>query len=403
MTQQRWRAPVWLMGVTMLPFGIMNGIIPVTVPQLLAARHVPESGIATLTTLAFSPAFWGFIASPILDVRFSRRAYAIAGTVATAALVTLALLNLRHAVVLAVLLLLADLCAVLMQGALGGWFAGVVADHDRHRLSAWMMVTNLGGAGLTVVVAAPAFRSLPGVVAAPLVGVAVLLSLLIYPFIPFAGNGARLARESFRRFFAEAVALSRRREVRLAIAMFILPTAPFALTNVLGGLGADFHASLQNVSIAGGIGLSLAGIAGSLVLPPLARRWPARPLYIAIGAVGAIFTLALLLLPHVAGVLDLAFAGERVFQAMAFTCAFAIIFQTLGHDNPLAATTFSVLVAASNLPVIYMIDVDGHAFQRFGIAGGFITDAALSLLSCLLLAALLLWLRVRGGVRAGRA
>lgn len=191
------------------------------------------------------------------------------------------------------------------------------------------------------------------------------------------------------------VLLFKRREVLIALALFVLPTACFTLTNVLGGLGSDFHASMQMVSVVGGIGIVVAGIVGSLILPRIAKHMPLRPLYLAIGIVGALFTLSLLLVPRTPTLLAVAFLGEGLFQAMGFTCGFAITFDVVGHDNPLAATTFSVLLAASNLPVIYMVDVDGAAFQWNGVPGSFLADAGLGILSCVLLGLMLWWLRRR--------
>ena len=67
--------PVWILGMTNALFGMYGGILVITVPQLLSARHVPEAQIAALTAVAISPGFWTFVASPVLDVRFSRRWY----------------------------------------------------------------------------------------------------------------------------------------------------------------------------------------------------------------------------------------------------------------------------------------------------------------------------------------
>ncbi|HET7561388.1 MAG TPA: hypothetical protein VFJ87_03285 [Rhodanobacteraceae bacterium] len=42
--------------MTMLPFGMLTGLTLFTLPQLLAARHVPDVDIAALTELTDSPA-----------------------------------------------------------------------------------------------------------------------------------------------------------------------------------------------------------------------------------------------------------------------------------------------------------------------------------------------------------
>jgi len=43
------RAPLWLMGLTNATFGMYGGIVVVSTPQLLAAKHVPEATIAAIT------------------------------------------------------------------------------------------------------------------------------------------------------------------------------------------------------------------------------------------------------------------------------------------------------------------------------------------------------------------
>ncbi len=71
---QRSIAPLWLMGLTNSIFGMYSGIIAISLPQLLSSRHVPQATIAAMCAVIVSPGSWGFLASPVLDVRFSRRA-----------------------------------------------------------------------------------------------------------------------------------------------------------------------------------------------------------------------------------------------------------------------------------------------------------------------------------------
>ena len=143
------------------------------------------------------------------------------------------------------------------------------------------------------------------------------------------------------------------------------------------------------VSLFAGVGSAIAGVVGSLLVAPLAKRYPLRPLYLGIGIVGALFTLVLLLLPRQPWTFALAITGENLFQALAFAAANGITFETIGPANPLASTTFTVLIAASNLSITYMSFLDGWGYTRGGIRGGFATDAAVSLAICALLLLLL--------------
>jgi len=387
--------PVWLKGMTNLTFGISGGLIAITLPQVLAEQHVPESKIAAMTAAAMSPSVWAFVLCPMLDVRFTRRWYAVLSALLAAASVAAAVINVHRLTVLEVLLIVAFTAASINQNALGGWLSTVTPKEDESKLSAWFNVANIAGGGVIAMVAMELLHRLPLPLAAAVLGASLLLPLVIYPFIPVTLPDAKLASESFVQFFGEILLLLQRREVLLALALFLLPAASFTLTNILGGVGGDFHASVRMVSMAGGAGVAIAGVAGSLVYPFFARRLALRPLYLVIGAVGALFTLSLLLLPRTPTVFAYSLLGENIFQSLAITGSFAIAFETIGQKNPLAATTFSVLGAAFNFPIIYMQFVDGHAYAWHGLVGSYVADAGLGLLACALLALLLRWAGAR--------
>jgi PAT family beta-lactamase induction signal transducer AmpG len=162
----------------------------------------------------------------------------------------------------------------------------------------------------------------------------------------------------------------------------------------LGGVSQDFHASPAFVGRMGGAVLSLAGAAACLLLPLLARWIKSLPIYLLIGTVGSLFTLTLLLLPRTPATFAIAFLGEDVVQALSFTAAVAICFATIGRNNPLAATQFSLLTSATVIPILYMGLLDGRVYGGHGIARMYLIDGALSLVACALMAAIL-WLLAR--------
>ena len=86
--------PLWLMGMTNAPFGMYGGILVISIPQLLNARHVPEATISAMTAVTISPGFWSIVASPLLDVHFSRRWYSVVTAVFSAVLLFFGMLNL---------------------------------------------------------------------------------------------------------------------------------------------------------------------------------------------------------------------------------------------------------------------------------------------------------------------
>jgi len=134
---------------------------------------------------------------------------------------------------------------------------------------------------------------------------------------------------------------------------------------------------------------------GCLIFPLIDRLLPLRYLYLAIGMVGAMFTLTLILLPRTPTTFALALIGENVFQSASIVASTAIAFETIGRSNPLAATTYCLMVSAFNIANTYMLVVDGWGYAWHGVAGTYATDASVSLVASLLLATLLIWLSRR--------
>ena len=388
--------PVWLMGLSNTTLGLASGLVDFALPQLMAAERIPEAKIAAITAIAFSPSFWCVLFGPILDVRFSRRWYATLFAGVSGVLFAGAFLSLHRLVVLEIALTLANAAASLSGAALGGWLSNIVEAKDRNALSKWMNIALIGGMGVASILSGELTRALPMGVAAAAMGMMLLLPTMIFLAMPAPGPDRSLAAESFGQFNREVLSLLRRREVVVVLLLFLSPCSSFALTNLLGGLGADFHATAREISLSGGVGQFVPAILGCFVFPVIAKRMPLRFFYLANGVAGSLLTLGLLVLPHAPWTFALAIFGEFLFQAVAFSIQIGIVFEAIGANNPLAATTFAFLTAATNIPVTYMMVADGHAYAAAGIHGAFAADASISILTCVVAGVLL----VRFGGRA---
>jgi len=390
------------MGLANALFGMYGGVLVISVPQMLSARHVPEATIAAMTAVMISPGFWTFLVSPVLDVRFSRRWYSMVTAAIAASLLSLALLNLEHPALVEGLLVVGFFFANLYQSALGGWLSSITTSAEKHALSVWVTIANISGGGAMAIVTGEVVQRLSPTAAALLLGVAVLLPTAVFPWMQAPGPDRRLARDSFSQFFSEVLSILKRREVLIAIVLFIAPAATFSLVNIIGGLGNDFAASSHFVGLVGGAGVMIGGIVGCLIFPFIDRLLPLRYLYLAIGIVGSMFTLALIWLPRTPAAFAVALIGENVFQSAAIVASTAITFETIGRSNPLAATTFCLMVSAFNIANTYMVVVDGWGYAWRGVAGSYATDAAVSLAASLLLVTLLIWVSRRRKAEALR-
>lgn len=286
--------PIWIMGLTNASFGLTGGFCAVVIPELLVSHRLSAGQVATIASITLTPGFWAFAIAPMLDVRFNRRSYALVFGILSAVAVGATVVFAARPEVVEVVMLLGFLSANLYQGAVGGWMGSLVSKKQDSELGIWFSVANLGAGGLMMVLAGIVLNRLSATISAAILGGIVLLPMALFLAIPSPAPDRRLARESYGQFWREIAALLRRREVLTALLLFLMPAASFALTNVLGGTGRDFSASERTVSLFAGFGSAIAGLAGSFLLFPLARRMALRPLYLGIGIVGGAFTLSLI-------------------------------------------------------------------------------------------------------------
>lgn len=380
--------PVWLMGLANATLGFASGTMNFVMPQLMASVHIPEPKIALITAIAVSPNFWFVLFGPILDVRFSRRWYATMLAALSGAAAAVAVLSLRHLILLQAAMVVCNAAAMLSSSALGGWLSNIVPSEHKNPLSKWMNIALVSGTGLIVGLGGEMVRGLGLAPAAVLLGMLILVPAAAFVLIPAPGPDGRLTGESFAQFNREIFAMLKRREVVVVLLLFLSPCSSFVMPNLMGGLGADFHASARAVSFWGGVGAFIPGLLGCFVFPVIARRVRLRFFYLANGILGCLFTLSLVAMPHTTATYAGALFGEYLFQAVAFSIQIGIVFEAIGPDNPLAATTFSFLTAATNVPVTYVTLIDGRAYAKAGITGTLFVDAAIGILTCLVAASL---------------
>ena len=378
--------PIWILALPWLTFGMLTGFIIVTLPQLLAPRGVTGGRIAVAVAVILSPMFWNFIFAPLIDVGFKRRTYALVFGVLAVAVTALTVMYPVGIGQVEVMMLGAFLSGCMFQSAIGGWMGSLVEKDQDSPLGAWSTIYNICGGGAGILISGAATRDLPPGPAAALIFATFLAPLLVFPWVPALPPEGSRVHESVGRFKRDLVALLGRSDVVVALCLFALPSASFALSNTLGSWSGTFHAAPAFVSRISGAGLILGGVAGCALVPFAARRLPLRPLYLAIGCVGAVFTLSLLLLPRVSTTFAVAFVGETFFSSAAIATAAAVIFEVIGPGNALAATTYALLIAAMNLPIDYMEFIDARGYDWSGITGAFITDALISGGACVLLA-----------------
>ena len=377
---------VWLMGFANATYGFGYAAVLVTVPQLLASHGVAEPVIAGMTTLALSFSLLVFAVAPVLDTLISRRAWSIGLGLVAATLTTLVLLLPATSHFLGSALAADALVLSLYNAAVGGWLGAALPKSSDETIGTWFTIGNSTGFGIGALTQYWLVSHTRGGLGAGLVGVATLIPLAVLALVPATDAGRKAVHESFRNLARDVVQLVRQPLVLRLLLMFILPCAAFTLTNAFGGMGPDFHAPDNLVSVANGIGTVVIGFFASILARIVLKRVSAPFLYLAIGCLGAAFTLGLLALPHSPATYLLAVLGENAAQSIAQVSQNAIIFRSIRQGSPLASSQFGLLSTAFVVPYVYMQGLDGYGYKLAGgVAGSFTMDALVSLAACALL------------------
>lgn len=372
---KRWQLPPWAMGLAIAPLGFYYGFISMAMGILLRARGVPVSRIDYISAVAFSPTFWAFLLCPILDVRFSKRAYAIFFAAIAALCLALSTLLTANLTAFTVVLSIGCTAIVIFGNAHQGWMPDVIDDRHYSHVGATTNVANLGAAGAFTWLTVYLVRHLQPLSAAALMGVTVFAPTAMLFFIPLPALPTRGAAEVFATFFRDLYAVCRRRDSMIGLICFAAPTACFALTNSFSSLGSEFHATERQVTAINGTGVAVACSIGCLVGIWFCNRFLRRNVYIVTGFLSAAAALALLVTPHTLNCYMGGVLAYNFFQGVSYTAFSSFCYEIVGPASPLSGTQMSLLAAAANLPISYMTAIEGGAHTRWGLTGMLATDA----------------------------
>lgn len=375
----RRQLPPWAMGLAIAPLGFYFGFISTAMPILLSARGVSVDKISEVSFVAFSPSFWAFTLCPILDVRFSKRTYALVfAALAAICLGTCTLLT-GNLAVFEILLTIGCAAAVLFGNAHGGWMPDVIRERHYSQVGGTANIANLGAAGAFAALAIAVVRTMPVLAAAGLLAAMVIAPTIMLFFIPLPVKPTRGAADVFGNFFSDLYRVCKTRSCLLGLLCFLSPTACFALTNLFSTLGRDFHASEWWVTALNGPLVAAACSLGCLGGIWICSRFARRTVYVVAGFGGAATALAMIWMPRTLAFFAIGVLAYNFFQGINYTALTAFEFEIVGPGNPLAATQIALLTAASSAPISYMTRVDGHFYGKHGLNGMLAVDALSSL------------------------
>ncbi len=385
----RARPAPWAFGVLILPLGMYIGFIWTALPFLLSKSGVTVEQISRIAAILQIPPTLMFIWTPVVDVKLRRRTWLVlaAFSGATCVCVACPLIGPSYFNLLAVLLFLSGSVLALVYASCGGLMATTLSPSEQGKAAAWNQGGNFGGG----VLGAAVVLWLAERVSLRVIGIA-MAALMLLPALPAftISEPSPVSSYWFRGRFGEmgreALAVLRSPRRRWSVLLMISPGCTCAAAPLLPALASRYRVDANGVlwvnGVAGGILLAAGSLLGLLV----PGDWDRRLTYAGAGltnAVGAIVLLA-------ASRPSFYVAGTLIYLMTAGFCnarAVALTLDVVGKDIGDASTWFSALTALSQIPIAFMLWLEGRMFHYFGAHGLLWTDAAGNLLVFAIVAA----------------
>jgi MFS family permease len=366
-----------------VPFGLANGFLTVTLGYQLTQRGVSAADVAGVIALSYLPHTWKFLWAPLVDTTLTRkRWYAasalcsglglyLAGAATDRAHVSLVLLN---AVILA-----GNFAVTLVGMAVESLMAVTVPDSHRGRVAGWFQAGNLGGMGLGGGLALWLVQDLhwsTGASGGALLAICAACCLLLpslhepprgaHAHASLAAHAIDIARDLW--------ALVRSRIGALAVVICFLPIGSGAAQNLWSAVAGDWRASADTVALVNGALGGIVAAAGCLAGGWLCDRMDRKAAYCLFGALQLLSAIGMGLSPRtpaqfVAWTLIYGFITGLTYAGFS-----AVVLEAIGRTA--AATKYSLLASLSNMPIAYVTLIDGLANDRWGTRGMLLVEAA---------------------------
>jgi PAT family beta-lactamase induction signal transducer AmpG len=373
--------------VLIIPFGLVNGFIAVTLGYLLGHAGVKAEGVAALVAISFIPQTWKFLWAPVADLTLTRkRWYALSAVLCAAGLATLGAIPAaaESLPLLSAVAFGASLATTFLAMSVESLMAYGTADAERGRAGGWFQAGNLGGFGIGGGAALWIAEHLPqpwlpGVT----LGVVCLACCAALAFIDEPQKFERPASVlgSIAQVVRDLWGVVRSRPGFLALLICFLPIGTGAATNLWAAIAADWRASANTVALVTGALGGVASAAGCLVGGYWCDRMDRKKAYWVFGLAQAACAVAMAISPrtelmYIAYVMLYAFISGLTYAAFS-----AVVLEAMGLGA--AATKYNLFASLSNMPIAYITLVDGWAHTRWDAGAMLWTEAGIGVAAIL--------------------
>ena len=363
----------WVFGLLISPSAVLaNGVVQGgALAYLLSVQGMGSGAQSRVIALLALPTVWYFLWAPITDFLVRRRTWLMLGSLLSAGLILVAFhQNTLTTTSALILMLLSACCTQLVVSSCGGMMGALRSEDVRRSAGSFYQAGSMGIGALAAFVlvwmSSRVSQGMLGWIAAAMIGLPGLAAVLA-PKQEAIETGS--FADTMRRIWVEVKTTFWRWEAIPYICCMTFPMASGSAVGLLPGVAKQYGVSGDNVAWMNGLAGGMLMAAGSCVMALVHTRMRASVLYMVMALINCATLAVLWLGPLQASTY---FAGVTLYLFTTGACYAmftAVVLEFLGDSGKSGSGRYSIINSLGNVPVLYMLRVDGWGGDRWGGRG----------------------------------
>ncbi len=363
-------APPFIYMFLMLPFGITNGYVTVTLAYQFGKIGISMSDIASLAAAILIIGVVKFLFAPLLDGFLTlKKWYLISSFFTAAGMFALGILPIQASSLAPFIwiIILGNIAVSFLGIAVSGLAAHDIPDEMKGRVSGYINAGNLGGTGLGGGAGLWLAENLntSWMPAGILAFVCILCSFGLI-FIREQVSTIKHAEigKTLKNLFTDIWQTLKAKMGILALILCFLPLGTGALQNLWAGAAGSWKASASTIEFVTGVLSGLITAGGCLVGGWICDRTDRKLAYVVFGLLSAICSFAMAYSPHTEVMFIIWTSVYAFILGLCYSAFSAFVFEAIGRGA--AGTKYTVFACLSNFPILYMTKIEGWVFDSKG-------------------------------------
>ena len=390
------------MFLLMLPNGISQGFVFVTLPYVLTHNGFSVAATAAIVAVGASASLFRFVLGPIVDVSLSLRKWYWISTLAiisTLLLLSVTPFTVKGAALLTIIVFLSQVAGNISVLPIGAFMAKSIEVSKKGKASGWYQAGGLAGTGLGGGVGLWLAQHYNVATAGIVLSLACLaISMIVLTLKDIKHQKEITLVQELKSLATDLFSMIKVPVTLFAIILIIMPIGTGSMANLWSAMADDWKVDADTVALITGLMSGLISALGCVAGGYIADRWGVWFAYLGGGVACALVTIIMAVMPmqpsvYIGGVLFYAFTMGMIYAAFTSVLLFAI-----GKKH--VATKFSLMGSLGNISVVYMTTFDGWMHDQYNSKYMLMAEAVIGILFVLLFYAILSRMRYKNLIPA---